>query len=66
MDFGIPLGPTLDSFWRLFRNLSVDSRVVFLVIWEGTWHQDAMPGCAENAINIVVFVRFAVLEKLEF
>ena len=25
-----------------------------------------MPGCAENIINIQVFVRFAVLERLEF
>ena len=25
-----------------------------------------MPGCGENIINIVVVVRFAVLEKLEF
>ena len=44
----------------------MDSRVVFFVIWEWTWHQDAMPGCAENNIDIVVFVRLAVLQKLEF
>ena len=44
----------------------MDSRVFCLVIWEWTWHQDAMPGCAENMINITVFVRFAVVEKLEF
>ena len=44
----------------------MDSRVVFLVIWEWTWHQDAMPGCAENKVNNVVFIKFAALEKLEF
>ena len=29
--------------------------MVFLVIWDWTWHQDAMPGCAENEINTMVF-----------
>ena len=37
-----------------------------LVIWEWTWHQDAMPGCAGNVVNTLVLIRFTVLEKLEF
>ena len=60
MDFGNPLGPTLESLRRLFRNLDHPIAVwipefFLLAIWEWTWtwHQDAMPGCAENIIDIL-------------
>ena len=39
---------------------------IMLVIWEWTWHQDAMSGCVQNVINTTVFVRFTVLQKLEY
>ena len=38
----------------------------FFVIWEWTWHQDAMSGCVQNIVNTCVFVRFTVLRKFEF
>ena len=69
MDFGMPF-----QFWSQFGDFfvvwppdcSMDSRVGFSEIWEWTSHQDVMPGCVENAVNTVVFVRFPVLKKLEF
>ena len=36
------------------------------MIWEWTWHQDAMSGCVQNIVNTMVFVRFTVLRKFEF
>ena len=59
-NFGVML--TIVSYFGA-PNCRVDSRVVFSV-W--AWHQDAIPGCIENIANIVVFVRFAVLEEFEF
>ena len=42
MDFGSML-VTFSSFGP--PNGSTDSIVVFLLIWEQTWHQNATPGC---------------------
>ena len=36
------------------------------MIWEWTWHQDAMSGCVKNIANTIVFVRSTVLRKFEF
>ena len=41
------------------------TELVFFAIWEWTSHQDSMPGCAENVVNTMVFIRFPVLRKLE-
>ena len=47
-------------------NDSTDSIVVFLLIWEQTWNQNATPGCLQNIVNTMVFVRFTVYEKIDF
>jgi len=44
----------------------VDSRVVVFMIWEWTWHHDAMSGCVQNIVNTMVFVRFTVFRKFKF
>ena len=41
----------------------MDSRVSFLRFGGG--HHDSMPGCAENVVNTMLFIRFPVLRKLE-
>ena len=72
VDISWILGGPWEQLWNHVDDLSViwttqlQCGLVFLVIWEWTWHQDAMPGSVENIISTTVFVRFAVLEKLEF
>ena len=69
--FWDPLGTNFESILVAFSpfgppNGSTDSIVVFLLIWEQTWHQNATPGCLQNIINTVVFVIFSVYEKIDF
>ena len=63
--FWDPLGTNFGSILVTFSsfgppNCSTDSIVVFLLIWEQTWHQDATPGSLQNIVNTMVFVRFTV------
>ena len=63
--FWEPLGTNFGSMLVTFSsfgppNGSTDSIVVFLLIWEQTWHQNATPGCLQNIVNTMVFVRFTV------
>ena len=39
-------------------NYSMGSWVVFLVIWEWKFHANLVLGCAETAINTMVFMSF--------
>ena len=63
--FWKPLGTNFGTVLVTFSsfgppNGSTDSIVVFLLIWEQTWHQNATPGCFQNIVNTMVFVRFTV------
>ena len=48
------------------QNCSADSRVVFLVICEGTWHQDATSGCVQNMVNTMVWLDLQFKGSLSF
>ena len=65
INFWHPVGTNFGSILVTFSsfgppNGSTDSIVVFLLIWEQTWHQNATPGCLQNIVNTMVFVRFTV------
>ena len=67
------LGAPCDQLWNHVGDFfvgpptgSTDSIVVFLLIWEQTWHQNATPGCLQNIVNTMVFVRFTVWDKIDF
>ena len=71
MDFGTPWDQLWNHFGDFFviRTTQFVARIpelVFVVIWDWTWHQDATPGCIQNIVNTMVFVRFAIWEKFEF
>ena len=62
------LGSSWDPVWTKFcdfsdllaLNCSIGSRVVLFVIRGWKSHPHPVPGCAENIVNTVVFIRFHV------